>query len=84
MIAGTPSFQLLMAAYQLKFCRKVLSRVIKGLLRFSADTVGILADASRAPQDRNVPANDLCGGELNFRTGRFDDGADAAGLYGRD
>ncbi|MBL3601175.1 MAG: hypothetical protein JMN25_15145 [gamma proteobacterium endosymbiont of Lamellibrachia anaximandri] len=35
-------------------------------------------------QDDDTLGSSIRGGDLNFRTGKFDDGTDPAGWYGRD
>ena len=44
----------------------------------------LIATADSATQKDGTLGSSVRGGDLNFRTGKFDDGTDPAGWYGRD
>ena len=44
----------------------------------------LFAAADSATLDDDTLGSSIRGGDLNFRTGKFDDGTDPAGWYGRD
>jgi len=44
----------------------------------------LIADSDSSTKDDDVLGSSIRGGDLNFRTGKFDDGTDPAGWYGRD
>ena len=48
------------------------------------DTVAFLAAAPDPTPEEDALNSAIRGGELNHRTGRFDDGTDPAGWYERD
>lgn len=73
-----------MSTHLLKPSFRLFWALTRFLLRFSAESLEILADATRAPKNKNFSPTNLIGGELNFRTGKFDEGNDPAGWYGRD
>lgn len=54
------------------------------MLRFSVESLGLLAGGAQEPRSDSELGNAVRGGDLNFRTGKFDDGTDPAGWYGRD
>ena len=56
-----------------------------GLLFALIATFRDLIAASESPaQDDDAIGDAIRGGDLNFRTGKFDDGTDPAGWYGND
>jgi len=46
--------------------------------------MSILASGSATTHANDTFNGSVRGGDLNFRTGKFDDGTDPAGWYGRD
>lgn len=58
-----------------------LTRIILSLFTW---IVGLLAGAGPSTSDDDVLGSSIRGGDLNLRTGKFDDGTDPAGWYGRD
>jgi hypothetical protein len=60
---------------------KAAVRVGANLLR---GAVGLLASAPEPTPEEDALNSAIRGGELNYRTGRFDDGTDPAGWYERD
>jgi len=58
-----------------------LTRII---LSFFAWIVELLAGVGPSTSDDDVLGSSIRGGDLNLRTGKFDDGTDPAGWYGRD
>ncbi len=44
----------------------------------------LIVTADSTKQDDDTLGSSIRGGDLNFRTGKFDDGTDPAGWYGRD
>ena len=44
----------------------------------------LFAAADSSTQDNDTLGSSIRGGDLNFRTGKFDDGTNPAGWYGRD
>ncbi len=57
---------------------------IRLLLRFLAGAVGLLATSVQTKPADDELNSSIRGGDLNFRTGKFDDGTDPAGWYGHD
>ena len=49
-----------------------------------ASLVGLLAESAETKPADDELNSSIRGGDLNFRTGKFDDGTDPAGWYGRD
>jgi hypothetical protein len=60
---------------------KAAVRVGTNLLR---GAVGLLTTAPDPTPEEDALNSAIRGGELNYRTGRFDDGTDPAGWYERD
>ena len=59
--------------------------VVVGLVFTLIATFRDSITASDSPtQEDDVLGSSIRGGDLNFRTGKFDDGTDPAGWYGRD
>jgi hypothetical protein len=70
---------------------KFFKHLVKALLATIRFSMGLLSEAVRllASSARTTPANDelnnsFRGGDMNHRTGKFDDGSDPAGWYERD
>ena len=67
---------------------KRLTRVLLAATRFLLDFLrmasGLLASGAQTTRDDDELGSSMRGGDLNFRTGKFDDGTDPAGWYGRD
>lgn len=62
----------------------VLLAAVRFVLKFSVDAIRFLASSSQtAPADDELN-NSFCGGVMNHRTEKFDDGSDPAGWYERD
>jgi len=53
-------------------------------INFVRDAVAFLAAAPDPTPEEDALNSAIRGGELNHRTGRFDDGTDPAGWYERD
>jgi len=62
----------------------VLITTVRLVLGFLAGAVGLLASGAGTTRDDEELNSSIRGGDLNFRTGKFDDGTDPAGWYGRD
>lgn len=63
---------------------RVLLAVVRFVLAFLAEAVRLLAGSARTTPADDELSSTIRGGDLNFRTGKFDDGTDPAGWYGRD
>ena len=63
---------------------RILLASFRITLRFLTRSLGILAEGAQSSREDDVLNSSIRGGELNFRTGKFDDGTDPAGWYGRD
>ena len=66
----------------------LFKRMAKGLLaaghvilRFSVESLRLLAGGAQESRTDNDLGNAVRGGDLNFQTGKFDDGTDPAGIY---
>ena len=59
----------------------VIALLLGELLRSVAS---ILASSTKTSAENDASNNAAHGGELNHRTGKFDDGADASGWYEKD
>ena len=62
----------------------VLLAAVRLVLEFSVEAVRLLASSARTTPVDDDLSSSIRGGDLNFRTGKFDDGTDPAGWYGRD
>lgn len=58
--------------------------IAKALGAFASTLIGLLASSTKTSDANEASENAACGGVLNYRTGRFDDGTDAAGWYEKD
>ena len=58
--------------------------IIRAVGAFAASLVGILASSAKTAPSNEASANAARGGVLNYRTGKLDDGTDAAGWYEKD
>jgi len=57
---------------------------VRFVLNFVAGAIGLLAAVPEPTPEEDKLNSSVRGGDLNFRTGEFDDGTDPAGWYGRD
>lgn len=62
----------------------ILLLVLRGVIGFFAGAIGLLADSARTTPTDDEHNSAVRGGDLNFRTGKFDDGTDPAGWYDLD
>ena len=62
----------------------ILLTATRLLLGFLAGALELLASSAQTARDDNELNSSIQGGDLNFRTGKFDDGTDPADWYGRD
>ena len=62
----------------------VLLAAVRLVLEFSVEAVRLLASSARTTPADDDLGSSIRGGDLNFRTGKFDDGTDPSGWYGRD
>ena len=62
----------------------ILLGAVQLLLGFLVWAAGLLASSTQTDQYDDELGSSIRGGDLNFRTGKFDDGTDPAGWYGRD
>ena len=66
----------------------LLLKVGSVALRFVFALIGtlrnLITSADSATQKDDTLGSSIRGGDLNFRTGKFDDGTDPAGWYGND
>ena len=62
----------------------VLLAAVRLVLEFSVEAVRLLASSARTTPADDDLSSSIRGGDLNFRTGKFDDGTDPSGWYGRD
>ena len=58
-----------------------LYSVLRGGAVFAWRAVGLLAAGTQISQGDDELNSSVRGGVLNFRTGKFDDGTDPAGIY---
>ncbi len=65
----------------LRFLSRVLIAAIKLGLLFVSGVIALLASAARTSSAADSISGSVRGGELNLRTGRFDDGTDPDGFY---
>lgn len=63
---------------------ETLIAIARLVLGFLAGAIGLLANGAQTTRDDDELGSSIRGGDLNFRTGKFDDGTDPAGWYGRD
>ena len=67
---------------------KAIGRFVKVIARalgtFVASLAELLASSAKTPDSNETSANAARGGILNYRTGKLDDGTDAAGWYEKD
>ena len=63
---------------------RILFAGLLAILKVAGRSVGILASGIHTTPADDTFNNSIRGGDLNFRTGKFDDGTDPAGWYGRD
>ena len=54
---------------------------IRAGMRFLCSAVGLLAGSAQTSPADDELSSSIRGGVLNFRTGKFDDGTDPAGIY---
>ncbi len=62
----------------------VLLAATRLLLGFLAGALELLASSAQTTRDDDELNSSIRGGDLNFRTGKFDNGTDPAGWYGHD
>lgn len=55
--------------------------ILRGGAIFLSRAVGLLAVSSQTSPANDELNSSIRGGVLNFRTGKFDDGTDPAGIY---
>jgi hypothetical protein len=58
-----------------------LLMVVKGAVGFFAGAIGLLANSAQTTPADDELSSSIRGGLLNYRTGKFDDGTDPAGIY---
>lgn len=67
---------------------KAIGRFVKVMVgalgTFVASLAELLASSAKTPDSNETTANAARGGILNYRTGKLDDGTDAAGWYEKD
>jgi len=61
-----------------------LIKAIRLLLRFLSGALGLLASSAKTSDTDDATNQAARGGVLNYRTGKLDDGTDAAGWYEND
>jgi len=61
-----------------------LIKAIRLLLRFLSGALGLLASSAKTSDTDDATNQAARGGVLNYRTGKLDDGTDAAGWYEKD
>ena len=61
-----------------------LIKAIRLLLRFLSGALGLLASSAKTSDTDEATNQAARGGVLNYRTGKLDDGTDAAGWYEKD
>jgi len=62
----------------------IATAAVRGGINLVRDVVAFLAVAPDPTPEEDALNSAIRGGELNHRTGRFDDGSDPAGWYERD
>lgn len=63
---------------------KVLTTFFQFLIELTREFLSLLFGRNEEPTNNKATENAAQGGILNYRTGRFDDGTDAAGWYEKD
>ena len=67
---------------------KAVGQLCKGIAKalgaFATALIGLLASSTKTSDANEASENATRGGVLNYRTGKFDDGTDAAGWYEKD
>jgi len=67
---------------------KAVGQLCKGIAKalgaFATALIGLLASSTKTSDANEASENAARGGVLNYRTGKFDDGTDAAGWYEKD
>ena len=74
MTARTPRHYFGVALRLLWSATRIAVRILAGMTSF-------LAASARTTPASDVLNSSVTGGELNFRSGKFDDGTDPAGIY---
>ena len=69
---------------QLTRLQSVLWAAARYVFAFLSRSIGLLASAPDPSEEEDKLNSAARGGDFNFRTGKFDDGTDPAGWYGRD
>ena len=64
--------------------RKVGGIAVEFVFALLGTLRNLIASGDSTTQEDDALDSSVRGGELNFRTGKFDDGTDPAGWYGRD
>jgi len=72
------------SAVYFKAVGQIFSAFGKVVSVFTTTLIGFLASATRTSDSNKASENAACGGVLNYRTGKFDDGTDAGGWYEKD
>jgi hypothetical protein len=63
---------------------RVIVAIVLFVGEFIVNAVSLLASSTMASGTNEVSDNAACGGVLNYRTGKLDDGTDATGWYEKD
>ena len=63
---------------------QICKSIAKDLSAFATALIGLLASSTKTSDANEASENAARGGVLDYRTGRFDDGTDAAGWYEKD
>ncbi len=63
---------------------RVAWTMVVALARFMANLLGLLAESAKVSDTNDATNQAARGGVLNYRTGKLDDGTDAAGWYEKD
>ena len=64
-----------------KILAVTLLMVVKGAVGFFAGAIRLLAGSAQTTPANDELSSSIRGGLLNYRTGKFDDGTDPAGIY---
>lgn len=72
-----------MVRRQITFTKQAY-RILCVVFRFLGRLVSFLADSAKTSPMNDELSSSICGGVLNYRTGKLDDGTDPYGWYERD
>ncbi|MDT8405323.1 hypothetical protein [Sulfuriflexus sp.] len=63
---------------------RFVKAIVSILINIMVNVIGLLASSAKTSDTSEATDNAVRGGVLNYRTGKLDDGTDAAGWYEKD